>query len=78
MYIKSLEEMEAIVASKKFLHWDGWTVVQTFPTDKGRTSKYGLFRNGRWFIQKKFVPTSKGWSIPEKFVLKGSGARESK
>jgi len=66
MFITSLEEMEDIVKSKKFLHWDGWTVIQTFPTDKGRTSKFGLYRNGR--IQKRFTPGSKGWNIPEKFV----------
>jgi hypothetical protein len=68
MFVTSLEEMEDIVKSKKFLHWDGWTVVQTFPTDKGRTSKFGLYRNGRWFIQKRFAPGAKGWNIPEKFV----------
>lgn len=69
MYIKSLEQMEEIVASKKYLHWDSWTVVQTFPTDKGRTSKYGLYRNGRWYIQKRFVPGSRGWDVPAKIVI---------
>lgn len=68
MFITSLEEMESIVKNKKFLHWDGWTVVQTFPTDKGRTSKYGLYRNGRWHIQKRFVPGSRGWDVPAKIV----------
>lgn len=77
MYITSLEEMEDIVKSKKFLHWDGWTVIQTFPTEKGRTSKFGLYRNGRWFIQKRFVLGSKGWNIPEKFVNPKQGRRES-
>lgn len=68
MFIKSLERMEEIVASRKYLHWDGWTVIQTFPTDKGRTSKYGLYRNGRWYIQKRFVPGAKGWNIPSKIA----------
>ena len=77
MFITSLKEMEKIVDSKKFLHWDGWTVIQTFPTDKGRTSKFGLYRNGRWFIQKRFVPGAKGWNIPEKFVNAKQGRRES-
>ena len=43
MIIKSLEQMEQIVEQRKFLHWDGWTVVQTFPSEKARTSKHGLF-----------------------------------
>lgn len=78
MFITSLEEMEKIVESKKFLHWDGWVVIQTFPTDKGRTSKFGLYRNGRWFIQKRFTPGAKGWNIPEKFLGTNKGQRESK
>jgi len=78
MFITSLEEMEKIVESKKFLHWDGWVVIQTFPTEKGRTSKFGLYRNNRWFIQKRFVPGAKGWKIPEKFLGNPKEKRESK
>jgi hypothetical protein len=78
MFINSLEDMEEIVKNKKFLHWDGWVVIQTFPTDKGRTSKFGLYRNGRWFIQKRFVPGANGWNIPEKFINPKQVQRESK
>lgn len=77
MFIRSLEEMEQIVKQKKFLHWDSWVVVQTFPSEKGRTSKYGLFMNGRWYIQKRFEPTEKGWDIPGKLIPSKKRQRES-
>ena len=76
MYIRSLEQMEQIVGSVKFLHWDGWTVVQTFPSDKARTSKNGIYRKGRWYLQKRFEPGKDGWNIPDKIVSK-KGKRES-
>lgn len=78
MFIKSLEQMEEIVADKKFLHWDGWTVVHTFPSERARTSKYGLLRNGRWYIQKRYELTEQGWEIPSKILPAKQVKRESK
>lgn len=77
MFIRSLEQMEQIVEQRKFLHWDGWTVIQTFPSEKGRTSKHGLFMKGRWYIQKRFEPTEKGWDIPNKIIPSNKRQRES-
>jgi len=68
MKIKSLEKMEEIVSKNKFLHWDGWTVVNSFPSDKGRTSKFGAYVKGKWHLQARFTPTTDGWDIPDKFV----------
>lgn len=76
MYIRSLEEMEKIVGSFKFLHWDGWDVIQTFPSEKARTSRRGIFRNGRWYLHNRYRPTEQGWKIPDKLVNK-KGKRES-
>ena len=58
--IKSLEEMEQIVSRNKTLSWDGWTVVASFQSDKGRTSKSGALIKGKWYIQKRYVPTRNG------------------
>lgn len=66
--IQSLEDMERVVKRNRALHWDGWVVVHTFPSEKGRTSKFGLYRKGRWFIQKRMVPGKNGWNIPDNFV----------
>jgi len=77
MFIRSLEEMEKIVEQKKFLHWDGWTVVQTFNSERARTSPDGIRINGQWHIQKRFVPTSKGWEIPNKIIGSRKEKRES-
>lgn len=68
MQIKTLEKMETIVAKNKSLYWDGWTVVNSYPSEKGRTSKFGAYIKGKWHLQKRFVPTINGWDIPDKFV----------
>lgn len=78
MIIDSLERMEEIVASRKFLQWDGWDVVQSFPSEKGRTSKFGIRKNGRWFIQKRYPITEKGWDVPSKFLSDKRDRSESK
>lgn len=60
--------MESIVSANKTLSWDGWTVLDTYPSDKGRTSKQGVFANEKWHMQRRFDPTSTGWEIPDKYV----------
>lgn len=68
MQIKSLEKMESIVSKNKSLSWDGWTVLNSYQSEKGRTSPLGAFINNKWHIQNRFVPSSNGWEIPDKFV----------
>jgi len=68
MLIKSLEQMETIVAQNKVLSWDGWTVLERYPSDKGRTSDRGVYQNGIWHLQKMFAPTRDGWEVPSKYV----------
>lgn len=68
MYIKSLEKMEEVVKNNKSLSWDGWTVVSSYASEKGRTSNLGVYKNGAWNIQKRFEPNNLGWDIPDKFV----------
>jgi hypothetical protein len=68
MQIKSLEQMETIVKSNKALMWDGWTVVNSYPSEKGRTAPQGAFVDGKWHLQRRFVPSKSGWDIPDKFV----------
>lgn len=68
MQIKSLEKMESIVSKNKYLSWDGWTVINSYQSEKGRTSPLGAFIKGKWHIQNRFVPSSNGWEIPDKFI----------
>jgi hypothetical protein len=68
MIITSLEKMEALMEKAKYLYWDGWTVVSSYPSKKGSTSKYGAYRDGKWHVQRRFEPTEKGWDIPERFL----------
>jgi hypothetical protein len=66
--INSLEKMEEIVNNHKQLSWDGWTVVEILPSEKAYSSKFGVFRNGKWQMKKEFIPSSKGWELPDKYV----------
>jgi hypothetical protein len=68
MIVKDLYQMEKIVSKNKTMSWDGWTVVNSFPSEKGRTSSNGAYINGKWCIQNRFVPSTVGWEIPDKFV----------
>lgn len=65
MLVKSLEQMESIVKKNRNLKWDGWTVVDIQQTDKGRTSKSGLFSKGKWHLEKRYELTDNGWNIPD-------------
>lgn len=68
MIIKELSHMEKIVASNKSLTWDGWTVVNRYPSEKGRTSKNGVLVNSKWHLESRYSPERSGWNIPSKFV----------
>ncbi len=68
MLVKDLESMEKIVKNNKSLVWNGWDVIHTYPSEKGRTSKFGALVNSQWHIQKRFTPGSNGWDIPDKYV----------
>lgn len=68
MNIKSLEKMEEIVSANRSLFWDGWTVINRYQSENGRTSKDGVLVNGKWCLQKRFQVTESGWNIPDKFV----------
>lgn len=68
MQVTSLEKMEQIVKKNRSLKWDGWTVVNAFPSEKGRTSKDGVYINGIWHIQRRYEANEAGWNIPDKLV----------
>jgi hypothetical protein len=68
MIIKSLEQMEKIVAAHRELSWDGWTVVVSYPNNVGWKYPTGALIKGRWYVQKRFAPNKRGWDIPSKFV----------
>lgn len=69
MIVKTLEQMEEIVSNNKSLSWDGWTVVDKYKSEKAKTSKYGIYFKGNWYMSKRFEPSRNGWDIPERFVL---------
>jgi hypothetical protein len=66
--IKSLEQMEKVVAGDRTLSWDGWDVVQSFPSPGGWSKQNGAFIKGKWYTQRRFTLSSKGWDIPHKLV----------
>ena len=69
MIVKSLNQMETIVKkNEKILSWDGWSVVEMYPSDKGRTAVNGTYKNNKWYVKKLFIPSRLGWEIPNKYV----------
>lgn len=68
MIINNLETMEDIVSKNKNLYWDGWTVVNKYKSDKAKTSKFGSYIDGKWFITKRYEPNRQGWDIPESLL----------
>lgn len=68
MLISSLETMETIVSKNKSLKWDGWDVIHFYPSDRGRTSKWGMRIGNKWFLHKRFSITEKGWDLPNKLM----------
>jgi len=70
MLVKNLEQMEAIVMKNKQLSWDGWDVVHQYPSDRAWSSKYGVFVNNKWYMQKRYTPSTNGWGIPDKYAQK--------
>ena len=68
MLVTNLEDMQKIVDSQKDLSWDGWNVVEMYVSDKGATSKFGAYKNGKWHLKKVFTPSQNGWDIPDKYV----------
>ena len=67
--VVDLKIMEQIVSNNKFLSWDGWTVVETVPSEKAFYSKFGVYKNSKWQMKKEFIPSIKGWEIPDKYVI---------
>ena len=67
--VNSLSMMESIVSKNKQLSWDGWTVVETFPSEKAYFSKFGIYKNNKWQMKKEFIPSNLGWEIPDKYVM---------
>lgn len=68
MLVSSLENMEEIVKNNRSLKWDGWDVIHFYPSEKARTSKFGVRINNKWFLHRRFPVTEKGWDIPNKLV----------
>jgi len=68
MNVKDLNKMEKIVSNHKSLSWNGWDVIHAYPSDKGATSKFGAYINGKWHITRRFQLGSNGWELPDKFV----------
>lgn len=68
MIINSLEQMETIVENNKFLTWDGWDVIDSKLDPTGWMNKNGAFIKGKWYIQKRYSISERGWDIPNKLA----------
>lgn len=62
--VTDLNQMEAIVASRNDLAWEGWDVVKYTHSNSAMYSVNAAFRNGKWMKKKVFPLTEKGWDLP--------------
>jgi hypothetical protein len=69
MIVNDLQTMEKIVSKNYNLHWDGWTVVETKQSDIAKTAINGIYRKGKWYLAKTFVPDRNGWDIPNRYKV---------
>ena len=70
MIIKSLEEMETIVANNDSLSWDGWTVLEAKKSATAWMKPNAAFIKKAWYIVNRFDANESGWDIPAKLVKK--------
>lgn len=68
MKINSLEEAETIVGNNNSLHWDGWDIIHSKKSPTAWMKPEGSYRDGDWFITKRFSLSESGWEIPDKFM----------
>jgi hypothetical protein len=62
------EQAHDVVKNNKFLHWDGWDIVD-FKTDaNAEFDKRGIRYNNRWGFEKRFSPDHEGWKVPKRYV----------
>ena len=67
MIVKSLDQMEKIVARNNNLSWVGWDVVDRKRSESARTAANGVRVDGVWYLQRIYSVTRNGWDIPNKY-----------
>lgn len=64
----TLEQAEKIVAKRKDMSWDGWTMVQDSVNNAGWLRKDGVFNHStrRWMVRKRYELQPDGtYNVPK-------------
>lgn len=62
------EQAHSVVQNNKFLHWDGWDIVDFKYDPSAEYDKRGSRYNGRWGFEKRYSPGAEGWKVPKRYV----------
>lgn len=62
------DQAHSVVQNNKFLHWDGWDIVDFKADASAEFDKRGVRYNSRWGFEKRFVPDQDGWKVPKRYV----------
>lgn len=62
------EQAHRVVENNKFLHWDGWDIVDFKLDSAAEYDKRGSRYKGRWGFEKRFTPDRNGWKVPQRYV----------
>ena len=58
------------------VRWDGWDIVFFRPSDQGRTSPFGAYRNNQWGFDNRVVVNSAGiWEVDDRNVRRVQRSR---
>lgn len=68
----TLEEAELLVSNSKNLHWDGWTLVHTKPSQMAMFRPDGMRIGNNWYIAKRYPIGDNGlYHVPARIIGHG-------
>lgn len=68
MIIINYEQAHDVVKNNKFLHWDGWDIVDFKFDANAEYDKRGIRYKNRWGFEKRYSPDHEGWKVPQRYV----------
>lgn len=66
--IRDLDAMEAIVAKRNDMKWDGWDIIHYRRKAASFMNPSGAFHNGEWHLATRYPITENGWIFPRRLV----------
>ena len=66
---KTSDSYSAYAENVEGIYAAGDSVVETKQSDIAKTAINGIYRKGKWYLAKTFVPDRNGWDIPNRYKV---------